>query len=181
MSNQFSLQEQQFIHNALLSDQNFQQAKILQTQRIEAQFEAIVLDYKGRNNLMDKELDQWFLKAKQSHQYALDMLYETTDMQMSLNNMMQLSNFFIAGFQSVMEAANNPALTPEQSAAAMREGMGYMRQQWDFLAQFLSSYRGSDGDFLGGGEEWWNFASPTTGQDTGGGNNYSGRYYGTGG
>ncbi len=158
MANQFSLAEQQFVHNAVLSDQNFQQARELQTQRTAAQFEAIVLDYKGRNQLMDKELDQFFLKAKQTHEYALDMLYETTDMQMSLNNMMQLSNFFIASFQSVMEAANNPAFTPEQSAAAMREGMAYAREQWDFLAQFLSNYRGSDGDFLGS-EEWWNFAT----------------------
>lgn len=137
MSNQFSLAEQQFVHNAVLSDQAFQQSKILQTQRIAAQFEAIVLDYKGRSNLMDKELDQWFLKAKQDHQYQLDKLYATGNIQQTLNNSLQLSNFYIAGFQSVMDAANNPNLTPQQSAAALREGMTYLRQQWDFLYQFL--------------------------------------------
>jgi hypothetical protein len=163
MSNQFSLAEQEFTHKAVLSDQAFEHARSLQTQRVAAQLESIVLDYKGRNQLMDKELDQFFLKAKQDHQYALDLLYEKTDMQMSLNNQLQLSNFFIASFQSVMEAANNPNFTPEQSAAAMREGMAYSRQQWGFLADFLSAYRSTDGAFLFDPQEWYSYPAQAGG------------------
>lgn len=189
MSNQFSLAEQRFIHNALLSEQNFQQAKVLQTQRIGAQMEAIVLDYKGRNQLLDKQLDQFFLKAAQTHQYQLDMLYESTDMQMSLNTQMQMSNFMIASFQSVMESANNPNFTPEQSSAAMREGMAWMAQQGEFLRDFLYQYQGfgeAGGDvnaldFLSSGGAYdyangWGYYPPTTsGGNSGGPRQYASR------
>lgn len=153
MSNQFSLAEQAFIHNAVLSDQAFQQAAALQTQRIAATFESIVLDYKGRANLMDKELDQYLIKSQSDFGYQLGLIGAQTDATTRVNSMNQLANFYVTGFQSVMAAANNPNLTPEQSAAALREGMATLYQQWQFLADFLGAYGNAAGanpyDWLG--------------------------------
>ena len=196
MANQFSLAEQQFIQNALLSDQAFNQAAALQTQRVEAQLESIVLDYKGREGLMDKELDQWFLKAQQDYAYQLGLIGANTNAQASLldfqigaqtdaqmalntqaygfdlgiigantdasmqiNSMNALTNFYIASFDSVMQAANNPNLTPEQSAAALQEGMAYAQQQWEFLADFLAGYGNAAGSDP---YDWLNTDDPST-------------------
>lgn len=138
MANQFSLAEQRFIQNAILSDQAYDQAAALQTQRVEAQMESIVLDYKGRNQLMDKELDQWFLKAKQEFAYNMETLSKQADLQMRVNNMQALTNFWVAGFQSVMEVANNPNLTPEQSRAAMEQGMIWWEKQREAFTTWLN-------------------------------------------
>jgi len=152
MANQYSLAEQRFIHNAMLSDQAFKQAAALQTQRVDAQLQSIVMDYKGRGMLMDKEMDQYFLKAKQDYAYQLGVIGAQTDATVRVNAMQAMTNFYINGFASVMDAANNPNLTPEQSAAAMQEGMAWFRQQWDYFSQFqlgLANATSSDQqDFL---------------------------------
>jgi hypothetical protein len=189
MQNQFSLAEQAFIHNAMLSDQSYQQARELQTQRLSAQMEAIILDYKGRSALMDKELDQWFLTAAQSHEYNLDLLWEQASVTegqagrdfartMTLNGMLQMTNFYTMAFQSVLQYANNPNFTPEQQAAAMREGMMWASQQFDFIQSFWGQWGagGPPGSSSGLGfsssdalASWWDFnTTPQWWQQAGG-------------
>lgn len=163
MANQYSLAEQRFIHNAMLSDQAYDQAAALQTQRVEAQLESIVLDYKGRSMLMDKELDQWFLKAKQEFAYQMGTLDKQADLQIRVNNMQALTNFWVHGFDSVMQVAGNPNLTPEQSRAAMEEGMIWFQRQRDAFASWLNGASIANGgnDFLGwGNQDWTNGAYP---------------------
>lgn len=138
MANQFSLAEQRFMHNAALSDQAYDQARALQTQRVEAQLESIVLDYKGRSMLMDKELDQWFLKAKQEFAYQMATLDKQADLQMRVNNMQALTSFWVNGFNSVMQIAGNPNLTAEQSRAAMEEGMIWFQRQREAFQSWLN-------------------------------------------
>lgn len=165
MANQFSLAEQRFIHNAMLSDQAFDQASALQTQRVEAQLESIVLDYKGRGMLMDKELDQYFLKAKQDYAYQLGIIGAQTNATLKVNAMQAISNFYIAGFQSVMEMANNPNFTPEQSQAAMRNGMAWFNAQAAMFKDFQ----------LGGGNPA-DYSSTPSGSWLDAGNTYNPAY-----
>jgi hypothetical protein len=157
MANQYSLAEQRFIHNALLSDQAYDQAASLQTQRVAAQLESIVLDYKGRGALMDKELDQFFLKAKQGHAYQLDIIRAQTDGTVRVNALQAISNFTIAGFQSIMEAANDPAFTPEQSQAAMQQGFIWFERQKAAFVDFIlgASNAGAGGDNSGADDYDW--------------------------
>lgn len=145
MANQYSLAEQRFIHNALLSDQAFEQAKSLQTQRIAAQLESIVLDYKGRSLLMDKELDQWFMKASKEFEYEMGKLAFQLDGEKQMLNIQALSNFWVNGFNSVMTIAGNPNLTPEQSRAAMAEGMAWFASQRDAFTAFMNGLTGQTG------------------------------------
>ena len=186
MSNQFSLAEQRFIHNALLSDQSFRQAGALQTQRIAGQMEAIMLDYKGRSNLMDQELDQWFLKTKQQHEYNLDILYEQASIvegqqgrdfsrTMVMNGMTAMTNFYTNAFNAVLQYANNPNFTPEQQSAAMQEGMAWASSQFDLLQGYWGQWASggppmSEAAWMGYGtgqetSSWWAYPyNPVTGE-----------------
>lgn len=148
MSNQYSLAEQRFNHNALLSDQNYKQAVGLQTQRIAGQLEAIRMDFEGRAGLMDKELGQWFAKAAKQMEYTLQQMaygaqlditklgvahgYDLQKMAVgysynkALNGMNAVSNFMTNGFAQIMAAAQNGNWTPEQFNKAMKEMMGFL-------------------------------------------------------
>jgi hypothetical protein len=182
MANQFSLAEQQFMHNALLSDQNFRQAGALQTQRIAGQLESITLDYQGRASLLG-----------QQHSYGLDMLYAQADLMegqagrdfgrtMTLNGMTSMTNFFTNGINGVLQAANNPNFTPEQQSGAMQEGMLWLSQQFDLLQGFWGQW-GAGGpispsqqpSFIPSANDtsvtdnWWSFVdSPFSGYSSGG-------------
>lgn len=186
MKNQFSLAEQRFIHNALLSDQSFRQAGALQTQRLDAQMQAIALDYRGRSNLMDQELDHWMLQAAQSYEYNLGQLYAQADIvesqagrdfarTMVLNGMSAMTNFYTNAFNAVLQYANNPNFTPEQQAQALREGMQWASGQFDLLQAFWGQWAAggpplSMGGWMGfGGTEetsnWWAYPyNPVTGE-----------------
>jgi len=197
----FSQAEQKFIHNALLSDQAYGQARELQDQRIEAQFEAIRLDFKGKTALMDKELDQWYDKAKQQHQYAIDMMWEQEtayegreqrgfQRKMTLEGMLAYSNYFTTGLQSVMAATAN-LKNAQQQGESMRQGMTWLNQQGNYLQSFWGQWAAGgppmEGDWLGqsstdNSTAWWNFANTGydysgTGGDTGGNDDLTGQDY----
>lgn len=164
MANQYSLAEQRFIHNALLSDQAFEQAKSLQTQRIAAQMELMVMDYKGRSALMDQELDNWFQQASKQFEYDMSKLSFQLEGEKQMINMQALANFYTNGFASVMNIASNPNLTPEQSRKAIENGMTWFNNQLSAFRNILSSNAGqssSGGQFLS--QNWWQ------GGNTGGG------------
>jgi hypothetical protein len=137
MANQYSLAEQRFIQNALLSEQAFQQAKSLQTQRIAAQLESIVLDYKGRSALMDKELDIWQKQAAKQFEYDMSKLSFQLEGEKQMINMQALANFYSNGFASVMQIAGNPNLSAKQSKAAMEEGMAWFNTQLNAFRAIL--------------------------------------------
>ena len=138
MANQYSLAEQRFIHNALLSEQNFQQAKILQTQRIQAQFESIILDYKGRSALMDKELDNWFAQAAKQFEYDMGKLDFQLNGEKQMLKMQALANFYTEGMRAVLEIAGNPNLKAKQSKAAMEQGRMWFMSQLDAFRDILN-------------------------------------------
>jgi len=177
MANQFSLAEQQFVHNALLSDQNYRQARELQTQRIAGQLKAIVADYQGRSALMDQELQNWFTQAKQAHEYQIDLLYEQGALAegqsgrdfartMVLNGMNTMTNFYTNAFAAVMQYANNPNFTPEQQKAAMENGMAWAQSQWDMLQAYWGQWAAGGPpmqSFLGGTSNWYDWSQPYTG------------------
>jgi hypothetical protein len=180
MKNQFSLAEQQFIHNAILSDQSFRQAASLQTQRIAGQFEAIKLDYQGQSAIMDKQLDHWFSQAAQTYEYNLGQMYAQAGLMegqagrdfsrtMVLNGMTAMTNFYSNIMGQVMSQANQPGMTPEQSAAAMREGMAWANQQFGLMQSFWGAWGSggpaSDASWLGASSNqlaanWWSFPPP---------------------
>lgn len=137
MANQYSLAEQRFIHNALLSEQAFDQAKVLQTQRIAAQLESIVLDYKGRSALMDQELDIWYRQSAKQFEYDMSKLSFQLEGEKQMINMQALANFYSNGFSSVMQIAGNPNLTAKQSKAAMEEGMAWFNTQLNAFRAIL--------------------------------------------
>ena len=177
MSNQFSLAEQRFIHNALLSDQSFKQAGALQTQRIEGQMEAIMLDYQGRSVLMDQEMQNWFLQAKQTYEYTLGTMYEQAALgegqagrdfarTMTLNGMTSMTNFAMNSFNSILEYAGNPNFTPEQQQAAMLQGQQWWSAQWDMMQAYWGQYAAGGpplDSFTGGTNSPFNFGQPYTG------------------
>lgn len=188
----FSQAEQKFIHNALLSDQAYNQARELQTQRIEAQFEAIRLDFKGKSALMDKELDVWLQKAKQEHQYALDMLWENEkafegreqrgfQRKMTLEGMLAMSQFYTEGINSVFAATAN-LKNPTQQAQSLRSGFSLLSNQFDLLQSFWGQWGAGgptgDYDWLGmtstdNGMAWWDWSN-TGGGTYGGGTDTGG-------
>lgn len=177
MANQYSLAEQRFIHNALLSEQAFQQAKSLQTQRIHAQLESIVLDYKGRSALMDQELDNWFRQSAKQFEYDMSKLSFQLEGEKQMINMQALANFYSNGFSSVMQIASNPNLTPKQSKAAIEEGMAWFNTQ---LSNFRNILFGNAGATSSGGymPNWYTGGGSSVPTDPGGYPNW-GDYGGT--
>jgi hypothetical protein len=165
MKNQFGLAEQRFIQNSLLSDQNYRQSIELQTQMIAGQLEGIRQEYLGKSSLMDKEFEQFFSKATyeaQLKEFAEQSGYQR---QVSIQGMISNGAFLINGFNSVMEYANREGFTPEQSAAAIRSGMQFVREGFDINEAFWASVgAGPDrgGDFpnqpFNVGYEWWDFS-----------------------
>lgn len=164
--------------NFKLADQAYKQARELQSQRIEAQFEAIRLDFKGRSFLMDKELDQWFMKARQQHQYALDLMWEQESAfegreqrgfqrKMTLEGMMAMSEFMTSSVASVIAATAN-LKNAEQQRASMQSGMAFLSQQFDYLQSFWGQWAAGgpsqdEANWLGqsGGEAgtwWWDWS-----------------------
>lgn len=186
MKNQFSLAEQRFIHNALLSDQAFRQAGELQTQRLVGQMEAINLDYKNQFGIL-----------AQQHQYALDGLYKQAALAegqagrdfartMTLNGMTAMTNFMMNGINSVIQSANQPGMTAAQSAAAMQQGMAWMRQQFDFMQSYWGAYAAggpvAEPNWMGQsstsvGDAWWQYPASNSSTVTPG---YQGPKYATG-
>jgi len=181
----FSAAEQRFIHNALLSDQAYDQARELQSQRIDAQFEAIRLDFKGKSMLMDKELDQWFSKARQQHQYALDMMWEQEEAyegreqrgfvrKMNLEGMLAMSEFYTQSVSSVIGATAN-LKNANQQKASMESGMAWMSNQFDLLQSFWGQWgaggppNNNEQQFIGEESDtnqyqnWWEFTNPVGG------------------
>jgi hypothetical protein len=125
MKNQFGLAEQRFMHNATLSDQNFQHSKVLMQQQIQGQFD-----------LMDKSYIQtldtmW--EAAEIHEGQEQRGYART---MALNGATSMSSFMSNGFGAVMDAANQPGFTPEQSAAAFKSGMNALVEQMAVMRSF---------------------------------------------
>jgi len=165
MKNQFGLAEQRFIQNSLLSEQNYKQSVELQTQMIAGQLEGIRQEYLGKGMLMDKEFDQFFSKATyeaQLKEFAEQSGYQR---QVSIQGMISNGAFLTNGFQSVMEYANREGFTPEQSAAAVRSGMQFLREGFDINEAFWASVGAgpdSGGTFpeqpFGDSYEWWNFS-----------------------
>lgn len=177
MKNQFGLAEQRFIQNSLLSDQNYKQSVELQTQMIAGQLEGIRMEYMGRgkladkefgfkNALLDKEFRQFFAKA--TYEAELKEYAEMTGFQrqVTLQGMISNGAFLVHGFDSVMQYANNPNFTPEQSAAAARSGMGFLREGFDINEAFWASVGagGDTGDVsmpeqpFGGSYPWWDYS-----------------------
>jgi len=81
MKNQFSAAEQRFMHEALLSDQNFNQAKEIQRMQIEAENaraaanSASAAAYgSSQLDLMAAEQENWIERAAVSHRYNLDII-----------------------------------------------------------------------------------------------------------
>jgi len=160
MKNQFGLAEQRFIQNSLLSEQNFNQAIVMQTQMIAGQLEGIAAQYRGKGMLMDKEFDQFFDKAQytaQLKEYAEMNGYQRA---VALQGVISRGNFMSQGFDSVMQYANNPNFTPEQSAAAARSGMGWMSETFDIMDSFWASVGSpSDGQPTFPGQyDWWDYS-----------------------
>jgi hypothetical protein len=135
----FSQAEQKFIHNALLSDQAYKQAGELQQQRIEAQFEAIRLDFKGKSALMDKELDIWLDKARVEHSYKLDLEAKGFDRKMQLEGMLAMTQFYSDGVRAVFDATAN-LKNPSQQAESLRRGFELLSQQWDLGQAFWGQW-----------------------------------------
>ena len=79
MANQFSLAEQAFVHNSLLSDQNFRQAGALQTQRIQGQLDSIALEFKGRFKLAEFDQAAWMERAAVDQAQFMERLGATFD------------------------------------------------------------------------------------------------------
>lgn len=81
MKNQFSAAEQRFMHEALLSDQNYQQAKSIQAMQIEAEnarasanaASAMAYgDAQARSQAQEQE--DWLARAAVTHRYNLDII-----------------------------------------------------------------------------------------------------------
>ena len=81
MKNQFSAAEQRFMHEALLSDQNYQQAKSIQAMQIEAEnarasanaASAMAYgDAQARSQAQEQE--DWLARAAVSHRYNLEII-----------------------------------------------------------------------------------------------------------
>jgi hypothetical protein len=172
MKNQFGLAEQRFIQNSLLSEQNYKQSVELQTQMIAGQLEGIRQEYLGKGKLMDKdiaakfalmdkEFGQFFQKAAYTAQLKEFAEQSGYQRQVSIQGMISQGNFLLQGFDSVMQYANNPNFTPEQSAAAARSGLSWFRDTFDVGEAYWASVgAGPDrgGDFPNPpSPPWWDF------------------------
>lgn len=180
MQNQFSLAEQRFVHNALLSDQNYNQAVEMEKMRIDAQFESIIMDYQGRGQLLDKEIGGRLKMAAQQHEYAMDMLWEQEQAfegreqrgfgrTMTLNGMIQMTNFWSNYVNSTMQYASNPNWTPQQAQAALNEGLQSGNQLFDYLQSFWGGWAaGGPPNTVGppGFSNWWDFSNAPGQQPT---------------
>lgn len=162
MKNQFGLAEQRFIQNSLLSEQNYGQAIELQTQMIAGQLEGIAAQYQGKSQLMDKEFAQFF--DKETFKAEIREYGEQTGYQraVSLQGIISRGQFLSNGFDSVMQYANNPNFTPEQSAAAIRSGMQWLRDTSDVHDAFWNSVGSSESgqpDYsqVGTYPDWWSY------------------------
>lgn len=81
MKNQFSAAEQRFMHEALLSDQNYQQAKSIQEMQIEAEkarTEAInasaFANSQAQDAAFEREQENWIERAAISHRFNLEII-----------------------------------------------------------------------------------------------------------
>lgn len=79
--NQFSAAEQSFMHQAMLSDQSYRQAKDIQAAQIAAEEARARANAAGgaayasaQGDLMDREQDQWIERAAISHRYNTQII-----------------------------------------------------------------------------------------------------------
>jgi len=74
MKNQFSAAEQAFMHNAMLSDQNFKQARVLQKEQIDGALQQIAKQIQGSLTLADREQEHMVQRIGLQHAQAIEAM-----------------------------------------------------------------------------------------------------------
>lgn len=89
MKNQFGQAEQRFMHNAMLSEQNFRQARLIQREQLASQRAAAAAATNRAMKLADKEQEHWRERNETVHGQTLEIM----DLEHGYNQEMSFQNY----------------------------------------------------------------------------------------
>lgn len=140
--NQFSAAEQAFMHSAMLSDQNFKQAKKLQREQIDGALQQIAAEVEGREDLANLGQEHWLQQSGVMHAQNLESMEMNHVLDVERLGVVQDYSLEAMAFQTENEMILNDQQAGNQAALMDRQLMQNLQQnEQQFGHQMAYNYQ----------------------------------------